>query len=182
LTVKVNSSGGSQFVPADLIGKKFDFSFRGYSAAYTVEYRYDPAADLVASTLAGDDHRPASADVLVRTFITCKVTLLRIKYRKKPGKEIDKTAIYSELRAYFSRLVWPELYEQAAVHEIVLYHGAAGIRSVEQTGLIFRSQGSKVWDAGASQWDDVPPAETSPLIPEGIEGAGNRNIHYILAE
>jgi hypothetical protein len=160
------------------------------NSEFTVEYEYDPNLVNINTLVNNVDVRPVNTSLLVRNFLTCKVDNVDITYRSKIGKTVDTTNATAEIIKYVNSLSYPNLYEEHAVAEIVLYYGADGIRKVEQQGQFFRTQANKYLVTCASNdndsdgencYEDVLNPTTTTLLPsDNMVGLGERNIHYLL--
>ena len=170
-------------------------------ANFVVAYTYDPIVPAVESLVSRNDIKPINTDILVRGFITCEISNITITYRSKAGSLVDLGSAKRDILNYVNGLSYPNLYEEYAIAEILLYYGADGIKSVSQTGKFYKSQATKYRNSNLStsdlvegnlfisemqdEYDDtyelVTASESSTLQPpDNVPGMGERNIHYMI--
>lgn len=169
-----------------LLGRSEVFTATAKNSEFTIEYEYDPNLVNINTLVNNKDVKPVNTELLVRNFLTCKVSNINITYRSKIGKTVDTTNAVAEIVKYVNSLSYPNLYEEHAVAEIVLYYGADGVRKVEQQGQFFRTQANKYLvdcenGEDADCYEDVFNPTTTSLLPsDNMVGLGERNIHYLL--
>ena len=177
--------------PVDIVDEPELFTATAKNSEFTIEYEYDPNLININTLINNLDVKPINSNLLIRNFLTCKVNNITITYRSKVGKNVDTTNAVSEIVKYVNSLSYPNLYEEHAIAEIVLYYGADGVRKVEQQGQFFRTQANKYLvqcgndndlddDYGDCYEDVLNPTTTTLLPSDNLVGLGDRNIHYIL--
>ena len=175
---------------ASMIDQPEVFSAVAKNSEFTIEYEYDPNLVNINTLVNNKDVKPVNTELLVRNFLTCEVGNINVTYRSKIGKTVDVTNATAEIVKYVNSLSYPNLYEEHAVAEIVLYYGADGVRKVEQQGQFFRTQANKYLvtcgsndndSDGEDCYEDVLNPTTTTLLPsDNMVGLGERNIHYLL--
>lgn len=181
--------------------KSHIFTVKPESNNFLVTYEYDPTVLAVNNFVARSDIRPINTDLQVRNFLACEVKNMVITYRSKSGSLVDLNNAKNDIVSYVNGLSYPNLYESFAVAEIMLYYGADGVSNVAQQGIFSRTVANKYLDTEKSindvvegnlfidqmkneyvdAYDIVETIETTTLRPpEGIQGIGERNIHYLL--
>ena len=179
-----------------------NFTVTPKSSNFIVAYEYDPMVPAIGDLVERNDIKPINTDILVRGFLTCDISNVTITYRSKAGSLVDTTSAKRDILNYINGLSYPNLYEEYAVAEIMLYYGADGVKSISQLGKFYKTQATKYLDKNLTEADLVEgnlfveemmieyndgyklvSAEESSTLqpPEGIPGMGERNVHYIIS-
>ena len=181
------------------------------TANFTAIYTYDPLIATIDELTVGNDVKPINCDIQVRSFMPCMVNNLTVVYRSKSGSIVDLEAAKIDILNYVNGLSYPNLYETYTVAELMLYHGADGVKSVTQQGDFYPCVAPHIIDDDSnyeltkfSSWgpkkmydefgykskplyieSDGSPGHlinTTTLLPSGeVPGMGDRNIQYVLA-
>ena len=145
------------------------------TADFSVDILVDPFVEVVQARLSSREERPVVGDILVRPFVPAFAQEVRIFYRRKNGKEIDKSRATAEIIQYFSHCVYPDIYESSALAEIVLYWGAAGVSAVEVDWVIHSSPADNIDDGDSVTTRTTWEREGNPY-QNLTDGFGARNI------
>lgn len=146
-------------------------------AFFDITVLVDPHVTQVKDRLSRRDYSPVTGDILVRPFVPAFLDEIRIFYRRKSGKEIDKTEAVDELVDYILSATYPNVFETVTIGEILLYWGAAGVSDVECDWTI-RKSAADTYNDGVSS-TSVPvynPANLSSALTSLSVGLGPRNI------
>ena len=204
ITVIVDATSGTLKDKLDLLIEldpgEVVFEVAPRATNFIVRYEYDPMVKSIGEFVANSDIKPINTDILVRNFLTCEVSNITVTYRSKAGSLVDLTSAKRDITNYINGLSHPNLYEEYAVAEILLYYGADGIKSVAQAGKFYRTVGTKYLNNDlasveegnlfiqemALEYNDtyevVTPIASSTLHPPtDVPGMGERNIHYIIS-
>tara|TARA_B100000579_G_scaffold432616_1_gene449769 strand:- start:2191 stop:4284 length:2094 start_codon:yes stop_codon:yes gene_type:complete len=196
---------------AELIDKDYTetFTAKPKTANFTATYTYDPLITNIAELTVGNDVKPINCEIQVRGFIPCVVNNLTVVYRSKSGSSVDLEAARTDIANYVNGITYPNLYETYTVAELLLYHGADGVKSVTQQGVFypcvapyiinpdssfnidnFTTWGPKKINEEFGYKCDPVYGESEPkhtvtsntLLPaKEVLGMGDRNIQYILS-
>ena len=113
---------------ASVAGKTFRLRFRGETSRVLVGAWTDPAVREVEFLVNSPDVSPLfSTHVL--GFRTAVVNSLEIKYRRQSGKYVDTALAREEIFNYVNDAGHPDVFMDSALHDIMLYAGAAGVRN-----------------------------------------------------
>lgn len=179
LVLKVNSAPGD-FVPADLIGTKFTFSFRGQTAEFSVNFLIDPVLTSVDGKLSDPENKPAGIDVLTRSFIPCNITQFIVNYRVPAGTAVDLDTAKSQIFQYVNNIIYPEAFEESVIGNIMMAAGASGITSLVKSGTFYPSLAS-IFVAKDGTETTIPREISTSLVPSVNDfGVGTKNVAYIL--
>ena len=204
ITVIVDATSGTLKDKLDLLIEldpgEVVFEVAPRATNFIVRYEYDPMVKSIGEFVANSDIKPINTDILVRNFLTCEVSNITVTYRSKAGSLVDLTSAKRDITNYINGLSHPNLYEEYAVAEILLYYGADGIKSVAQAGKFYRTVGTKYLNNDlasveegnlfiqemALEYNDtyevVTPIASSTLHPPtDVPGMGERNINYIIS-
>jgi len=179
LGLRVGTSG-TGFNPATIPpGTKLLASFASNTALYEMDLLIDPLLEQVKARVGSRDNTPPMGDILVRGFLTLEVKQLEIHYRRKPGSDIDRGRVITEILDYLHVASYPGVYEDSKISEILLYWGAAGVRKIVKEGELFRTQADFYRLDGA--WHEIPRNTTQDFVPDPADeaGAGPRNTGYV---
>jgi hypothetical protein len=180
LNIDVRPDSGT-FVPADLVGAVFEFSFTGRSANFSVNYLYDPEIVQVDSALQDPDNKPVATTVITKSAIVCNVDIFAVQYRVNSGSNVDLVTARQEIFDYVNGLIFPNLYEESRVGEIMLRNGAAGLIGVTKRGLFYPSL-AKIYVDKAGVQQTISRLSTGTLTPPvNSFGVGSRNVAYLLS-
>lgn len=179
LTLKVNSDTGA-FVAADLLGTKFEFTFKGRTAEFSVNFLHDPALVSVDAIVSDADHRPAGVDVLTRNFLACHISEFVVNYRVPFGTTVDLDTAKQQIFQYVNSIVFPNVFEDSVIGSIMLSVGASGVQSIIKKGTFYPSLASIFIQKDGTEI--VIPRETNSTLTPSTNnfGVGARNINYIL--
>ncbi len=179
LLLKINSAPGD-FVAADLVGTKFEFTFKGRTAEFSVNFLHDPALVAVDAVVSDPDHRPAGVDVLTRNFVACHISAFTVNYRVPFGTTVDLDTAKLQIFQYVNSIIFPNVFEESVIGSIMLGVGASGVQSIVKTGTFYPSLASIYVQKDGTQIT-IPRETNSTLIPGTNDfGVGARNINYIL--
>ena len=179
------------------------------TANFTATYTYDPLLINIDELTLSNDVKPINCEIQVRSFIPCVVRNLTIVYRSKSGSSVDLESAKTDIANYVNGITYPNLYETFTVAELLLYHGADGIKSVTQQGVFYPciapyiiNQNSTFNIDNFTTWGPKKIKEefdyscepvygvstpnhtvtTNTLLPnDEVKGMGDRNIQYILS-
>lgn len=179
MNLRVNDSGNNSLDTSsrNLSGKQVTAHYGGATALFEVELVIDPLLTQVYSKLLDRDNLPPVTDILVRGFLSCEVNTINVFYRKKAGNSFNTAKATEEILNYLHNATHPDSFETSAISEIMLYWGAAGVRSIELDILPQPTQ-ADFYRQGTT-WVAVDKIPTSMAIPEDIPGMGIRNVGYL---
>lgn len=179
LVLKVTSASGA-FVAGDLVGTKFEFSFRGQTAEFSVNFLHDPALVKVDGLLSDPKATPAGIDVLTRSFIPCYITQFTVNYRVPSGTTVDVDTARSRIFSYVNNIIYPDVFEESVISGIMLDAGASGVQSLVKSGTFYPSLASVFVDQDGVE-TIIPREVSSTLVPSINDfGVGSKNINFIL--
>ena len=177
ISIAVNGT----FIPANLIGQKYNFSFSGRTGDFVVSYQYDPSLVSVEGAITNTDNTPVGVDLLTRSFLPCHITTFIVNYRAPFGATVNTVAAQQAIFNYVNSITYPDVYEDSTISQIMLSYGATGVLGVTKVGTAYPSLGSYFVSAADGTQVAVPRLLTTDLnIQANTWGVGARNINYIL--
>lgn len=168
------------FVPANLIGNTYEFSFQGRTAEFSINYLYDPALIQVNSVIQDPDNKPAGVSILTKSFVICHIQNFTVNYRARFGDVVDRASAQQDIFDYLNTIVYPDVYEESRIGEILLRYGATGIQSVNKQATIYPSLASYYVSKDNTVTNITPVATTTLLAPASDQGFGPRNMAYLI--
>jgi hypothetical protein len=179
LTLTIKPLSGA-WDPALLIGNTYMVHFKGRTAQFSVNYLYDPGLIQIESSVQDPDNKPAGVSILTKSFIICHIDKFTVNYRTRFGSDVDRAAAQQEIFEYLNGLVYPDIYEESKIGEIMLRHGAAGMQSITQRGVFYPSL-ANVFVKKDQTESEIKRFETRNLLPPINDfGFGPRNIAYVV--
>lgn len=173
------SAGFTEFEKFEIIISSSDPDLK-----FDVFYLFDPTVKVLSEIVKTPETDPV-IDSVVKPFHTCFVDEIKVKYRRKVGKRVDKTLATEEIFKYINSLGYPELYEESAITDIMLYAGAIGVKDIEVTAEIYSTLADQYeLENGATV--SVNSKSTNDLRDDDLDNGsifsytGNRNIGFIL--
>jgi hypothetical protein len=100
---------------------------------FTVTYRHDPMLAPVYNRVDSRDVKPIGVDVLVKYFTPIKITELKIRHKRIPGTQVNRSGAAAEIVAYFKSLGWPKQFSEARIHDALYYAGVEDVVALEVT-------------------------------------------------
>lgn len=180
LDLQIRTAGGT-WDREELLNARFLFSFKGKTADFQVHYLYEPLLTNVDSVVNDPDNRPVQTVILARNFLPCHIDQFLVRYRVRFGDVVDLESARSEIFAYLNALVWPQVYDESKIGEIMSRHGSAGLAGVQKSGIFYPSLANIYVDNdGVETAIDRYPT-TTLLPPQNDAGFGPRNVSYLVA-
>lgn len=177
--------------PLNYVGNPIVLELKAETASVPVTYRYDRMISEVEDVISSPDIQSV-VDILTKGFTTCYVSNLSVKYRRPPGKFVDREKAKDAIYKYVNCLGYPEIYEQSAVADIMLWAGASGVQAITESGVIYPTQATHMSPDGSdneSNFIETPSVTISPLLddstfPLDLKNINSytylRNINYII--
>ncbi len=179
LNMKLIPPGGSLVMP-DLIGFAYQFSFRGRSSSFTINYLYDPIVNAADAVVQNPDNKPVNVSVFTRSFLVCYISDFVINYRIPYGAQVNQEAIRQAVSNYVNSILYPDVYEESQISTIMSIFGGGSLMSISKRGVFYPSIGGVYVDRNGNQ-TPVPRIDTSTLMPPvNSAGIGARNVTYLL--
>ena len=171
-----------------------------YSAQYKIiacEFRYDPVVKQINTVIESPDVRPAISTI-AKAPIACKVNKLKVNYRRAQGTFVDRQLAKDEIFNYVNSVGYPDLYEESAIIDIMLFAGAVGVSSLEENceyfptvaDIFYNRLNSVVLNKDSSllfnelELDSLTVSDVDNSLNQKLkENAlylGSKNVHYIL--
>lgn len=180
LNLEIRPASGT-FVPADLMGAVFEFSFKGRTANFSINYLFDPSLVQIDSLAQDPDNKPAGVTILAKSMAICYVDTFTVHYRSITGTRANLPAAQQEIFAYLNGLIYPQRYEESKIGEIMLRYGASGVAAVTKQGTFYPSL-AKTYISKAGVRSNITRFVTGTLVPPTNDlGFGPRNVGYLVA-
>ena len=174
------SSAPNAFVPADLIGARFDFTYQGRTAKFDLNYRYDPSFISVADVLSSPDNQAPGVSVLAKNFVACHIKQFVVNYRVAFGSDVNLLRAKEDIFQYLNGLIYPNAYEESVIGLIMLRQGASGLIRVDKQGVIYPSLAGRFVSADGTE-QVIRRELTTTLLPSmNTLGYGARNLAYLV--
>lgn len=168
------------FNPDQVAGFRYQFSIKGKTATFGINYLYDPAIRQVDSAINNPDNRPPGASLLARGFLAGYVISFDVHYRARYAQRVDETTARQEIYDYINGLAWPEVYESSRIGEILTRNGATGVQSIQPDCLFYPSLADVYVDKNGNE-QTVPRWRGGSMTPPRNDfGLGERNVGYVL--
>ena len=153
----------------------------------SVTYLYDPLEEAISKTIASPACAPA-LDVITRPFFPAYVKSLTINYKKEAGKFFDRQTALTNLQAFLDKLLYPVVYDDAYIADIMISAGASSVDSI--TADVFFTVGAALQPPEGFVYTTMPlyMEENSLYVPTPVDtnnivsafGLGTRNVQYIV--
>ncbi len=179
LGMKLIPPAGS-LVMSDLIGFVYQFSFRGRSSAFTVNYFYDPIVTLADSVVQDPDNKPVNVSLMTRSFLVCYISDFIVNYRIPYGAQIDQDSVRQAISDYVNGIIYPDVYEESKIGTILNIFGGGSLMSISKRGTFYASIASVYVDRNGVQTPIARIPTTTLMPPVNTAGIGPRNVTYLL--
>lgn len=106
-----------------------------YYSYIKVKYTYDPYTLAMDNTLNSKYNSPFISTAN-KSFVTCYIDNLEIKYKKQIGTYIDRQKIKAQLLEFINTLSYPSAYSDAYLYDIMLINGAKYVTGITITARL----------------------------------------------
>ena len=145
-----------------------------------LSYLYDPTQETIGKTILSDSCGPI-LNILSRPFFPIHIRSITIDYKKQAGKFFDRQVAIDEIYNFINNLVYPVVYDDAYIGDIIIGNGATSIDSISVKCYI---QGAEATGKHDTYVQDIDTLSINPAILTSEElknlQLGDRNIQYIL--
>ena len=179
LDLKLISLTGD-FNLTSLLGSGFEVAFQGRTANFIMNYLYEPILVPADNILNSPDNRPIQTSIIAKSFIPCHVQQFIVNFRAKFGISVDTASAQQAIFQYVNSIIYPDVYDESRISDIMRNYGASGVSSINKIGVIYPSLANVFVDQEGNQMT-VPRYVTKTLeAPRNDAGIGARNISFIL--
>lgn len=148
-----------------------------------LSYLYDPTQETIGKTILSDSCGPI-LNILSRPFFPIHIRSITIDYKKQAGKFFDRQVAINEIYNFINNLVYPVVYDDAYIGDIIIGNGATSIDSISVNCYVQGAEATGGSENNASyvQNIDTLSINQAALPPGALKDLqlGDRNIQYIL--
>lgn len=149
-----------------------------------LSYLYDPTQETIGKTILSDSCGPI-LNILSRPFFPIHIRSITIDYKKQAGKFFDRQVAVDEIYNFINNLVYPVVYDDAYIGDIIIGNGATSIDSITVNCYV---QGAEATGGSGNNASYVQNIDTLSINQEILTAEalkdlqlGDRNIQYILS-
>ena len=149
-----------------------------------VTYTYNPLALQLSELINSDEISPV-IPVTSNVPFPLYINNLNIKYTKKAGKTIDRQAVRVAILDYMNHCLYPEIYSDSRIAEIMTYYGATSVEDITADCTICFDIADKGSSDGLGSSGNPYRVPTTNLLysgasPDGKWTIGDKNRGYYL--
>ena len=145
-----------------------------------LSYLYDPTQEAIGKTILSDSCGPI-LNILSRPFFPIHIRSITIDYKKQAGKFFDRQVAIDEIYNFINNLVYPVVYDDAYIGDIIIGNGATSIDSISVNCYV---QGAEATGKHAAYVQNINTLSINQAALGSKElrnlQLGDRNIQYIL--
>lgn len=145
-----------------------------------LSYLYDPTQEAIGKTILSDSCGPI-LNILSRPFFPIHIRSITIDYKKQAGKFFDRQVAIDEIYNFINNLVYPVVYDDAYIGDIIIGNGATSIDSITVNCYV---QGAEATGKHDTYVQDIHTLSINQAIWKSSNllnlQLGDRNIQYIL--
>lgn len=160
-----------------------------YYTFVQVTYQYNPIALQLSELINSDEISPV-IPVTSNVPFPLYINNLNIKYTKKAGKTIDRQAVRVAILDYMNHCLYPEIYSDSRIAEIMTYYGATSVEEITADCIACFDIANKGKTNGTGldtahnpfrvSTTDLLYSGTSPVVNEKSFVIGDKNRGYYL--
>lgn len=149
-----------------------------------VTYTYNPLALQLSELINSDEISPV-IPVTSNVPFPLYINNLNIKYTKKAGKTIDRQAVRVAILDYMNHCLYPEIYSDSRIAEIMTYYGATSVEDITANCIVCFDIADKGSSDGMGSSGNPYRVPTTNLLysgtsPDGKWTIGDKNRGYYL--
>lgn len=149
-----------------------------------VTYTYNPLALQLSELINSDEISPV-IPVTSNVPFPLYINNLNIKYTKKAGKTIDRQAVRVAILDYMNHCLYPEIYSDSRIAEIMTYYGATSVEDITADCTVCFDIADKGSSDGIGTSGNPYRVSTTNLLysdtsPDGKWIIGDKNRGYYL--
>lgn len=155
-----------------------------YYTFVQVTYTYNPIALQLSELINSDEISPV-IPVTSNVPFPLYINNLNIKYTKKAGMTIDRQAVRVAILDYMNHCLYPEIYSDSRIAEIMTYYGATSVEEITANCTVCFDIADKGSTDGTSSSGNPYRVSTTNLLysgksPDGKWTIGDKNRGYYL--
>lgn len=155
-----------------------------YYTFVQVTYQYNPLALQLSELINSDEISPV-IPVTSNVPFPLYINNLNIKYTKKAGKTIDRQAVRVAILDYMNHCLYPEIYSDSRIAEIMTYYGATSVEDITANCTVCFDIADKGSPDGLGSSGNPYRVPTTNLLysgtsPDGKWTIGDKNRGYYL--
>lgn len=155
-----------------------------YYTFVQVTYQYNPLALQLSELINSDEISPV-IPVTSNVPFPLYINNLNIKYTKKAGKTIDRQAVRVAILDYMNHCLYPEIYSDSRIAEIMTYYGATSVEDITANCTVCFDIADKGSSDGLGSSGNPYRVPTNNLLysgisPDGKWTIGDKNRGYYL--
>ena len=148
-----------------------------------LSYLYDPTQEAIGKTILSDSCGPI-LNILSRPFFPIHIRSITIDYKKQAGKFFDRQVAIDEIYNFINNLVYPVVYDDAYIGDIIIGNGATSIDSITVNCYVQGAEATGGSENNASYVQNINTLSINQARWTSKDlfklQLGDRNIQYIL--
>lgn len=127
-----------------------------------ITYLTDPYLNVISNYISAAEVQPF-LDTQIKNFVNYTIEQLDITYYKQQGKYMDRVQAVDDIITLVNNLSYPYNFDNAYLTDIMLLHGAYGVKSINIIGSIRLTEATKRITVSSLSKEALTTAETQDI-------------------